>query len=414
MANWLFFLQIVFVPLALANEKPDFASSYSLFQYTYEPKTCSPVSSTAELSKFIEENEFTVNSPEYYFKKYWQSLLSKKLQSCGYWIKGDFIKESEPAVKPPHPTCYTPETISKMPNKATQFNRSCENEFPRGLTFSTPLDLYHHKPSSLPQHFYDLSSIPLGKVLVFRGNSLSRQLFFRLIAFIRKIPFIVEHYTHKTMWYAFDHEKDFLFTDTTQVKLDVKRYQIIKSIAEKNGFVEGRYTLLIMSFPVYDCEQTINQISSFADGVSCQLPLWIGIREVPMHWRFYKINRNIEKNDKNEINKNGMIIESINIYPYNNFGPQNHTWEERHHYSNQNIDYKQPVRNTNCISSTKNNPRCRSYALHHSDTHFMCSFEYAYPANIHQVKFPPNGDCTDTVNLNIVQRFLAYLFDERV
>ena len=37
-----------------------------------------------------------------------------------------------------------------------------------------------------------------------------------------------------------------------------------------------------------------------------------------------------------------------------------------------------------------------------------------YPRGIRYVKFPPNGDCADMVNLNLVQRFLQFQLDERV
>ena len=37
-----------------------------------------------------------------------------------------------------------------------------------------------------------------------------------------------------------------------------------------------------------------------------------------------------------------------------------------------------------------------------------------FPQGIRFAKYPPNGDCSDMVNLNIAQRFLQFQLDRRV
>ena len=51
-----------------------------------------------------------------------------------------------------------------------------------------------------------------GKLLIFQGDSLTRQLFNRLIWWVRGIPSVVEHYYQEDAYYAFSEQAGDTFT----------------------------------------------------------------------------------------------------------------------------------------------------------------------------------------------------------
>ncbi|KAJ1429076.1 hypothetical protein B484DRAFT_396497 [Ochromonadaceae sp. CCMP2298] len=242
-------------------------------------------------------------------------------------------------------------------------------------------------PNESSHYWYELLDMPMGKTYVFVGNSITRQVYQRLIQWLRQIPFFVEKYAHLSMWYAFDYTRDHWNVGAFEgVRGDYDHARLLASVERATGFMRGQYSLLLFDYaPAVDCSRMQEAVGLFADGLMCQAIT--KNRKTSLLWGLTRYNIGDSMNleylflDVDKVMRSGSV----------------EAW---------------PLRNNRCFDL--NLPkRCTGVIW---DAHFQCAYEpfFDWDYNASFVKFPSNGDCTDGLNLNIAQRFLSWLLDTRV
>ena len=87
---------------------------------------------------------------------------------------------------------------------------SCSEELPHGYQHEHSFSYLHS--NDLPAHWYSRQELYFhlrGKRLLLLGNSLTRQVFQRIIMYVRGMVSFVEHYAHRDMIYGFDDKVDY-------------------------------------------------------------------------------------------------------------------------------------------------------------------------------------------------------------
>ena len=310
------------------------------------------------------------------------------LNKCFYWITGEFHPPLTTNVKQHrrnHHFClqnYLNLTLynrvdyrdsvrkALMHIKESVMHRNhydCDEELPHGYH-----PYYQHKP--LPINWYsrqELYALMKGKVLWFGGNSMTRQLFQRLVMYMRGMKVFIEHYAHRDMIYGFDGNVDYW---------EICEYGVMHGGCKGSSkfwskFVDNSSLALVLY--TFDQDNIFNETDSNFEihqlVGKCQQDGW----DEP-HWKIVKIHQN-------ETLRLPMELWSVRhqkplpMWPSRN--RLAHTWNS-----------------TNFID----------------DAHFQCGAEQKFPHPIVKIKTPLNLDCSDTFNLNIIQRVFMFIFDHRI
>ena len=268
---------------------------------------------------------------------------------------------------------------------------NCDEELPLGFVDTS---LGNAKQVDLPPQWYRREEIferLKGRALVFRGNSMTRQVFLRMIFFIRGRRNFAEHYAHRDMIYGFDLEQDVW---------EICMRPRSRKCTENNSVTRtwnslDEVALLYLEFG----EGPLNRTAA-ANSVLSSSSLASKTRVVGTLTQETRGSR-VEPNWFFARYENGRKLEKMHL--------ELHPW-----YRQELFDLGWPKKNR--VLHNKPNGTCTLK----NDAHFMCGLEPRFvftsrftPANT-VVKMPLNGDCSDPFNLNVVQRFMMFVFDERV
>jgi hypothetical protein len=190
----------------------------------------------------------------------------------------------------------------------------------------------------------------------------------------------VEHYAHKDMIYGFDNRVDYW------------------EICEKEGMHGGcsgsfkfwsnfidnsSVAILYLSFSSGNEEPPPEESSNFETFHRNQFTVISKVEQVGMdmpHWNFVRI-----------LNSSNDTLE----FPM-------HLWTARLHGALPHWSTRNGVMLDVCSKKIIN------------DAHFQCGAEPNFPNTIIRIKTPTNFDCSDAFNLNVIQRFFMFLFDNRL
>ena len=347
------------------------------------------------------------------------------MKHCFQWVRGRFLSNHTDTAdlqdrRSSH-TCINASNVidfdirrnaaiamSKTTGKSTM-DRSCtyncSEELPHGF-FPLPfvagtreLDI-----PRFPHHWYSVSefhALTKGNVLFFRGNSLTRQLFQRIIMWIRSQSSFIEHFAHRHMVYGFDMAFDYWeicdwidindskntcngsseFWSTFRNKSEVSVLSLSHSPFRKKK-----------NLPPTSPDFSLSMVPEFTDRRYLGSIVQIG-HDTP-HWRVESIPDGIGlPTPVNDHNKNAppgrqFLNLPMHLWSVRNTAPLPH-W---------------PSRNRMYLCSNKT----------YDDAHFQCGAYGSYPNKIFEAKIPPDYDCSDPFNLNVWQWVLKFLFDIRV
>ena len=168
--------------------------------------------------------------------------IRQQLQGCSGAASGRFTTRTQPRrLRCGVDTC--------CPHWRTDACWACGLKWHSPTSASPP-----HCPSSLPMRWLgraEIEECARGKLLIFQGDSLTRQLFNRLIWWVRGIPSVVEHYYQEDAYYAFSEQAGDAFTlrrhSYARGKLDAAAVATNAEIAAKwarvDAAVAGNATL---------------------------------------------------------------------------------------------------------------------------------------------------------------------------
>ena len=229
-----------------------------------------------------------------------------------------------------------------------------------------------------------------GRVLVFEGDSMTRQIFVRLVWWIRGLPVMVEHYFKSSATYSFNATHDDL--SFNELVLDRKRplagqavlvyryytrrgpedsrYCGVMESGAIAGVLTGNLESVILRWPPHHHWQRKHNTTRVARCKRCPCP---GAPTSDSPWLEEMFN------SKEMLNDGGAP----------------------HFFS----------RNFWCVGD--DGERCTTDSNHHVDSfgefqrnkqrdiHFECGFNPMFPNRIQSWKMPENGDCSATLSLNV-------------
>ena len=356
---------------------------------------CDSSSSTSEIKKIYRDCD----------NKKMHNLLSD-IGECFYWMSGNFIEKfTNSGNHRARHVCYSnllnltdneayrnaTKTLFRfnMESRLYRSHYDCNEELPYGY-FHLPINRIDRDNSFtlFPFYFYsreELFSLLKGKILWFQGNSLTRQMFQRIIMYIRGMTEFVEHFAHKDMIYGFDDRVDYWevckyermhggcvgsnkfwsnFRDNSSVAL------LYMSFTTGNDLRPKKEDLL--NFEMYHHNQF--RLIGIVDQVNIVIP----------HWKFFR-TLNSSNDDYLELPMEQWSVRNEKALPY---------WPLRN-----------GIMNSGCDSE---------FNTYIDDAHFQCA---GMPEIGHvitrDIKTPINHDCSDMFNLNVIQRYFMFLFDER-
>jgi hypothetical protein len=169
----------------------------------------------------------------------WDKPIPRPLQYCAMWESGNF---QLPVHDPP---MHLPALESLLPHK---FNCTesphdfCSSEFPHGIHLNELMGNAQYYPSnslsSTQERWYDFTNIPPEVVFGMQGNSLIKNVFLRLIAWIGGIPWVTDHFAHSDMLYIANATHDyFLIAETVQKRKRFSELEIISRITERGFYL---------------------------------------------------------------------------------------------------------------------------------------------------------------------------------
>ena len=266
----------------------------------------------------------------------------------------------------------------------------CDEELPLGF-----IDTSFSKLSAvdLPEEWYtreEIFDLLKGKVLVFRGNSMTRQVFERVIFYLRGKRSFAEHYAHSYMIYGFSRERDVwdICMDQRFRKCgpnnavsrawpnldDVAVLYLEFTGGPPNKTVAARYDLSRFKLP-FEKERVAATMVQETKGSRTE-PNWFLARYA--------------RGEKKE----QMLLK---LNPWYKAKLREIGWPSKNK-----VTHNKPLKDCGILK----------------DAHFMCGIEPRFGANLTEanivIKMPSNGDCSDPFNLNVAQRLFMFSFDKRI
>lgn len=347
---------------------------YNVTSQSWIGRQCHPSSNSSSFEEKYSQRNETI------------SLFNdiKVLNKCFYWISGDFNPKLSFNVKQQRRNHFCIKNYLATQNKSDyrdtirqmfQYTKEsilhrsfydCQEELPTGY--------YRHTLMKLPAYWYsrqELYSHMKGKLLWFGGNSMTRQLFQRVIMFVRGMKVFIEHFSHRDMIYGFNDKLDYW---------EICEFGVMhggcrgSSIFWSNFDDNSSLALLVFTF---DQDNIFNETDS-------NFPINLLVGKVQQQgwddpeWKILRILDNI----------------SLEL-------PMQH-WSLRMQAALPNWPSRNRVMHTYNETSTID------------DAHFQCGAEQKFPKPIDKIKTPISLDCSDPFNLNIIQRLFMFLFDHRV
>jgi len=216
------------------------------------------------------------------------------------------------------------------------------------------------------------------KTVVFSGDSMVRQLFHRLIWYLRGIPDVIEHYTHYDAFYQ-------IVGDTDEFLLHSHRPAANASVVLH--FVWGPRTIAVQKLidlrapfyvvgPMYWRDDNMSEVPAILD-------------------RLYDISNRIFWVATPA--KGGKYVAS----DYKHYAPRNANFRQ--------WASKRPGTSVLPMDSLEHNP---NFSCLRADghTHFQCAVNAQYgPIGYGRYSIPSDGHCQDIFNLNVLQLFVNAL-----
>ena len=404
------------------------------------------------------------------------------LEQCFYWIRGKFTHAfTSSRVKNHHNHRHVCSNYLNLSNESrrTIYRNTIINTFKLNNTSmlhrnrydcneELPFGYYHNnnnshlnndKLESYPYYWYtrqELYPLLQGKILWFHGNSMTRQLFQRIIMFIRNMHVFFEHFAHRDMIYGFDANVDFweicekdnmnghcsgstkfwsYFTNKSNVAL------LYFSFSNLNiGFTSQSITNF-EHIHINIHNNSIFKVIGMIKQVGSDIPHWIFTNLIPHSYNDYTTatptttTPTIPTTPTTSIHTDStvhtdtpttMLITADTIHTATS--TPTHTvprsivttlnmpmdlWSPR---------LQPPLPNWSIRNNFMyNSINCRISTI--NDAHFQCGAALQYPQNIIKMKIPKynnintansnNNNCYDSFNLNIIQRYFMFLFDKQ-
>ena len=215
-----------------------------------------------------------------------------------------------------------------------------------------------------------------GRHIVLIGNSMLRQVFYRLVWHCREIDEIIEHFFHTDAFYAFNSTHDYLgigrnYSASSSDLLNPMF--IIDFIWDSTGYYlenphETNADLRVIGSTYFNfvAQKVINQMRNISNESTLFMTMPI------VNWKPRR--KNVIRGNLSQIN---TWIESENIYhlPLSEMA-------DTHVFGKNVLD----------------------------DLHFQCSFMSLSDKQVdYNIKMPASGDCRDIMNLNVVMMLTYYL-----
>lgn len=236
-----------------------------------------------------------------------------------------------------------------------------------------------------------------GRALVFQGDSLTRQLFTRLISWLRDLDVVVEHHFHRHAAYRFDPLGDELTLDWFAGLRD----SFLTEQLEKASPGEAHLLFREQYSDVRPLEETVlaamakaGRLAGVVSGKFGNFELRWPAGKPGEPWKKDTLSLD-EMNDsggaphyyrRNSLNVGASTTQDValDLEPM----PGQYQWDLPGGWSSQ-LKWR------------------KLRILGDDDAHFQCTFAPPWPADVAGWKMPFNGDCRDIINLNAVQALLG-------
>ena len=245
-----------------------------------------------------------------------------------------------------------------------------------------------------------------GRLLIFEGNSLARQLFMRLVWFLRGSPLAFEHYVHRNLGYTVTRHGDAfemigssrLSPQTPEAPSDAAELRafVAKSLNASSEQEEAFASLLFVQYGHGEYSRKLrsewgeNALAGTVVQVQDGRPVFriSGAGDGPDGGVTIDLDVMNDGNGASHYySRNMLLVGHIDRHRWGQSVPLVHRQQYGH------------------AKPLGTQPRM----LLHEDIHFMCTFGPMWPEEVRGWKMPQNGDCRDLLNLNAVQLVLHHL-----
>ena len=270
-----------------------------------------------------------------------------------------------------------------------------------------------------PYRWYDTQqalSCLAGRVLVFRGDSMTRNVFQRLVWWLRGLPTVIAQPYHRHALYGFGAANDTFETvgeadvsDTAEG--DHKAEAILVDRIRRAGDAAAMLVWIQYGDRSENSDSPIVRFlqEERSAGKDSNRPRVAGI----ISGRFAQLRlRRPEARAKHEWATEWLDLDSMNAAG----GAPHYIRRDLIGTGDLGVLDADPHAN-----QSRHNPRFWPMPPHQrlkvttfDDTHFQCAFSPMWPGRVTGWKMPPNGDCRDLLSLNAVQAMLNRICNERI
>jgi hypothetical protein len=266
-----------------------------------------------------------------------------------------------------------------------------------------------------------------GGSLLFEGDSLTREVYLRLIWWLRGLPSIAEHNFHRDSTFLFDKESDsFEFASDDFTTFRPRGYQDIdgstRTPLQNSSLVQRLSTLAQRGGSVASVNNRSAMLAfrQFGRGGLGHALLRQNHAGAPL--RGFVVGNLSQFTITYRHRRSGVIrVEKLSLDAMNAGGGAPHFFgrnflavgEARAEKARSTHTFPeaafaaQPLPEQIAHGHAVG-PGMERYILRHDDAHFQCQLEPRYPAQVVSfLKMPMNGDCRDMLSLNAAQAFLA-------
>ena len=231
-----------------------------------------------------------------------------------------------------------------------------------------------------------------GRVVLFEGDSFTRQLFLRLIWWLRGSPVVVEHYFHRDGAYEFDEQKDEFEIVSSEFKKSPSDWR-----PHRDHYFENNRSRLLQRLETA-LEQPRRRVATFLFRVYGRGDMYSRFAASPrllagIRGRFTQFELRVARKG----------IDSLSLDVMNGY---NHTLSIAE--ASRNGSLGRWPRNSLRVGAW---PTLRNGSISSdgsaTDVHTQCTFGPIYPSSVLGFKWPANGDCRDILGLNAVRAMLS-------
>lgn len=226
-----------------------------------------------------------------------------------------------------------------------------------------------------------------GRVVLFEGDSFTRQLFLRLIWWLRGSPTIIEHYFHRDAAYEFDENGDRFEIISEEFKKSPADWRPHRAVSfdEKLSSLNERLESVLKAHPRRKGANFLFRLygrgelySKFAD--SPRLVAGIVGRFTQFEVRSRNTTASLSLDVMNGF-KQTLPLSRMKRYAAQGRWPRN----------SMRVGRWPPLKADGTVE----------------DVHLQCTFGPMYPADVSGWKWPANGDCSDVLGLNAVTTLMS-------